>query len=49
MAVEAYIRPLKKPRLGVPDVFPQDPKQEEVRFFDLEMINNKYVIDIWRM
>lgn len=23
-------RPLKKPRLGPPDVYPQDPKQKEV-------------------
>lgn len=24
-------RPLKRPRLGPPDVYPQDPKQKEVR------------------
>lgn len=25
-------RPLKRPRLGPPDVYPQEPKQKEVRF-----------------
>lgn len=24
-------RPLKRPRLGPPDVYPQDPRQKEVR------------------
>lgn len=28
-------RPLKRPRLGPPDVYPQDPKQKEVRFYDV--------------
>lgn len=27
-------RPLKRPRLGPPDVYPQDPKQKEVCFND---------------
>lgn len=29
-------RPLKRPRLGPPDVYPQDPKQKEVRFYDVQ-------------
>lgn len=28
-------RPLKRPRLGPPDVYPQDPKQKEVSFRDV--------------
>ena len=28
-------RPLKRPRLGPPDVYPQDPKQKEVRALSL--------------
>lgn len=28
-------RPLKRPRLGPPDVYPQDPKQKEVRRYDV--------------
>lgn len=27
-------RPLKRPRLGPPDVYPQEPKQKEVIDFD---------------
>lgn len=26
-------RPLKRPKLGPPDVYPQDPKQREVIYF----------------
>lgn len=29
-------RPLKRPRLGPPDVYPQDPKQKEVSFDDAQ-------------
>lgn len=25
-------RPLKRPRLGPPDVYPQEPKQKEVKY-----------------
>ena len=36
-------RPLKKPRLGPPDVYPQDPKQKEVS-------KNIYLyVDIFRL
>jgi len=27
-------RPLKRPRLGPPDVYPQEPKQKEVSVFN---------------
>lgn len=29
-------RPLKRPRLGPPDVYPQDPKQKEVSLYDVQ-------------
>lgn len=29
-------RPLKRPRLGPPDVYPQDPKQKEVSVDDVQ-------------
>lgn len=32
-------RPLKRPRLGPPDVYPQDPKQKEVSFYDVQPEN----------
>lgn len=32
-------RPLKKPRLGPPDVYPQDPKQKEVILFNGKKIS----------
>lgn len=31
-------RPLKRPRLGPPDVYPQEPKQKEVRYIILYII-----------
>lgn len=34
-------RPLKRPRLGPPDVYPQEPKQKEVRFF-MQIFNIQY-------
>lgn len=29
-------RPLKRPRLGPPDVYPQDPKQKEASVLDVD-------------
>lgn len=40
-------RPLKRPRLGPPDVYPQDPKQKEVCFYDAAPENSKWMF-WWR-
>jgi len=32
-------RPLKRPRLGPPDVYPQDPRQREVRNAEIAILN----------
>lgn len=39
-------RPLKRPRLGPPDVYPQDPKQKEVCFHNVPPENSKSTF--WR-
>lgn len=42
-------RPLKRPRLGPPDVYPQEPKQKEVKLISILIIYCKllYLIQIF--